>query len=121
MFVLKGVLRAESQERILIFLLARGRGYAKGIADFYSASLTPIQAQLSRLEADGVVVGRQVGGIREFEINPRYFFREELLVLLQKALSAYPEEVREALLMDRRRPRSRHKPVQFFDKNQGAS
>ena len=37
MFVLKGILRAESQEKILIYLLLRQTGYAKNIAEFYGA------------------------------------------------------------------------------------
>ena len=35
MFVLKGILRAESQEKILIYLLIRESGYGKAIAEFY--------------------------------------------------------------------------------------
>ncbi|WP_290586463.1 MULTISPECIES: hypothetical protein [unclassified Ketobacter] len=35
MFVLKGILRAESQEKILIYLLLNGSGYGKSIAEFW--------------------------------------------------------------------------------------
>ena len=40
MFVLKGILRAESQEKILLYLLARESGYGKAIAEFFSLCFT---------------------------------------------------------------------------------
>ena len=42
MFVLRGVLRAESQEKVLIYLLLRGAGYGKSIAEFYGVPINPI-------------------------------------------------------------------------------
>lgn len=74
MFVLKGILRAESQEKILIYLLIRDSGYGKGIAEFYGLSQNSIQKQLARLEEDNVVVSRLVGKLREYQLNPRYPF-----------------------------------------------
>lgn len=50
MFVLKGILRAESQEKILIYLLLNGSGYGKSIAEFYDIPQNPVQKQLARLE-----------------------------------------------------------------------
>ncbi len=38
MFILKGILRAETQEKILIYLLTRKTGYSKAIAEFYELS-----------------------------------------------------------------------------------
>jgi hypothetical protein len=61
MFILKGILRAESQEKILIYLLVRESGYGKAIAEFYGLSQNAVQKQLARLEDDNVVVSQLVG------------------------------------------------------------
>ena len=51
------------------------------------------------------------GRTRLYTFNPRYAFVDELKALLEKALSFYPPEERENLLMNRRRPRGRAKPL----------
>ncbi|MYM64480.1 winged helix-turn-helix domain-containing protein [Pseudomaricurvus sp. HS19] len=111
MFILKGILRAESQESVLIYLLLRGSGYSKAIADFYGAATNPVQKQLARLEADGVVVSQLIGKVRNYELNPRYPFLEPLKALLKAAVEAYPPELKNALLVQRKRPRQAGKPV----------
>lgn len=112
MFVLKGILRAESQEKILIYLLLRQTGYAKNIAEFYGAPTNPIQKQLLRLEDDGVVVGSALGKLKQYQLNPRYPFIEPLKSLLKKALEIYPPEVRVGGTVQRTRPRKSGKPLQ---------
>ena len=111
MFVLKGILRAESQEKVLIYLLLRETGYAKSIAEFYDVPTNPIQKQLARLEEDGVIVGRYIGKVREYELNPRYPFIDPLKELLKKAVATYPPEVQVDLMVQRTRPRQAGKPL----------
>lgn len=110
MFVLKGVLRAESQEKILIYLLLRGSGYSRSIAEFYGVATNPIQKQLARLEADGVIASRLIGRVRSYELNPRYPFMEPLKGLLKVAAEAYPPELIAELMVQRTRPRQAGKP-----------
>jgi hypothetical protein len=98
-------------ERVLIFLAGRRRGYAREIARFFSAPLSPVQKALDRLEAAGVLVGRSVGNTREYEFNPRYPARVELVALLDRAIQLYPAAMREKLLLSRARPRRRGKPL----------
>ena len=105
MFVLKGVLRAESQEKILLYLFLRESGYGKAIADFF------VHKQLLRLEEDSVVVGRAVGRAREYQLNPRYAFSAPLRALLKSALAAYPDTLVRKLAMSRQRPRKSGKPT----------
>ena len=109
--MLKPLLGSENTERVLIFILARDEGYATDIARFNKTDLYGIQKQLDKLEIGGVLVSRTAGRTRLYSLNPRYPFLNELKNLLEKALSFYPEEQREALLMDRRRPRRRGKPL----------
>jgi predicted transcriptional regulator len=100
-----------NKERALIYLAARGRGYAREIARFYDAPLDPLQKALDRLERAGVLVSRQVGSTLEYEFNPRFALRNELGALLKKALSLYPVDLRNELLLVRTRPRRRAKPT----------
>jgi len=109
--MLEPILNSVSRERVLIFLQARGSGYAREIARFYATALGPIQKQLEKLELGGVLVSKMVGRTRLFSFNPRYAFLDELHALLEKAISFYPPEEREKLLMNRRRPRRRAKPL----------
>ncbi|MDH5607271.1 MAG: winged helix-turn-helix domain-containing protein [Anaerolineae bacterium] len=108
--MLEPILGSTSSERVLIFILARGEGYAREIAKFYDTNLLSIQNQLIKLEAGGVLVSRKAGRTRLFTFNPRYAFINELQGLLEKALTFYPEEMQEKLIMNRRRPRRSGKP-----------
>jgi hypothetical protein len=98
-------------ERALIFILARDEGYARDIARFFGTGLYGVQKQLDKLEAGGVVTSRLLGRTRLYTFNPRYPFLPELKALLSKALSFYPEEEKDELVMNRRRPRRRGKPL----------
>ncbi|MEX2125339.1 MAG: winged helix-turn-helix domain-containing protein [Woeseia sp.] len=100
-----------NKERVLIYLIARDKGYAREIARFYDAPLNPIQKALDALERAGVLVSRAVGTTREYEFNPRYALRDELRTLLTKALSLYPASPRDELLITRKRPRRKAKPL----------
>ncbi len=109
--MLEPILGSVSSERVLVFILARDEGYAREIARFFETDLDPIQKQLEKLEFGGVLVSRTAGRTRLYMFNPRYPFLKELRNLLEKALSFYPEEVHERLVMSRRRPRRRGKPL----------
>lgn len=111
MFILKGILRAESQEKILIYLMLRSSGYGKAIAEFYGISSNSVQKQLARLEEDGVLVSYLIGKLREYQFNPRYPFLSSLKELLKSALSAYPDSMIQNLTMTRTRPRAAGKPT----------
>ncbi len=111
MFVLKGLLRAESQEKVLIYLLLRGAGYGKSIAEFYGVPANPVQKQLARLESDGVIVSHLIGKVRNYELNPRYPFMSMLKELLKAAVETYPDDITNSLLIQRTRPRQASKPL----------
>jgi len=100
-----------NKERALIYLTARERGYARQIARFFNAPLDPMQKALDGLERAGILVSRTVGSTREYEFNPRYPMRDELRALLEKALSLYPDALRDELLVTRMRPRRKGKPL----------
>jgi hypothetical protein len=109
--MLEPILGSVSRERVLIFLYTREEGYAREIARFFDTDLVQVQKQVDRLELGGVLAGRSAGRTRLYRFNPRYPFLKELAALLEKTLEFYPAETRNRLLMDRRRPRRRGKPL----------
>jgi predicted transcriptional regulator len=109
--MIEAILGSKSCEQVLIFLAARETGYASEIAGFFSTDLYAVQKQMYRLESSDILVSRKVGRTRLYEFNPRSLFLNELKALLEKVLEYYPEEVREDLLMNRRRPRKQDKPL----------
>lgn len=84
------LLGSKNKERVLVYLTARGRGYAREIARYFDAPLDPVQTALDGLERAGVLVSRQVGSTRDYEFNPRYALRKELRSLVEKVLALYP-------------------------------
>jgi len=109
--MLEPILGSKSSEQVFVFLVARDEGYATEIARFFDADLYAIQNQLERLEGADVLISKKVGRTRVYQFNPRYPFLEELKNLLMKALAFYPEEIKESLVMNRRRPRKKDKPL----------
>jgi predicted ArsR family transcriptional regulator len=109
--MLEPLLGSANAERVLIFLIARDEGYASEIANFFDTDLFGIQKQLDKLENGGVLASRTAGRTRLYRFSPRYAFLKELQELLRKALSFYPSDERERLLVVRRRPRRRGKPL----------
>ena len=110
-YMLEPIVGSKSSEQVFIFLIARQKGYATEIANYFDADLYAIQKQLVRLEDSNVLVSRKVGRTRVYQFNPRYPFLIELKSLLEKVLSYYPDKIQEDLLLNRRRPRRRDKPL----------
>lgn len=109
--MLEPLLGSTKRERVLAYLRAREEGYAREIARFFDTDVVQIQKQLERLEVAGILAGRPAGRTRLYAFDPRYPFLRELTALLDKALASYPPEEREALQMNRRRPRRKGKPL----------
>ncbi len=109
--MLEPLLGSTNAERVLLFVATRSEGYASEIAKHYDTDLYGIQKQLDKLEQGGVLISRQVGRTRLYNLSPRYAFLPELKALLDKALSFYPPEEQERLTIMRRRPRRKGKPL----------
>ncbi|WP_286240518.1 winged helix-turn-helix domain-containing protein [Neptuniibacter halophilus] len=109
--MLEALLGNINKERVLVFLVARNEGYPRQIAAFFDAPLTPIQKQAEKLETAGVLYSRYVGRSRVYALNPRCVYLKELKAMINRVLEFYPEELRDALLNNRRRPRKPEKPL----------
>lgn len=109
--MLEAILGSTSAERVLLFLVARNEGFAAEIAQAFDTDLSPIQRQLERMERDGLLISRKVGRTRLYSFNPRYPFVPELKAVLEKALGMCPPALQEVLMLNRRRPRKKNKPL----------
>ena len=109
--MIEAIVGSEGAERVLLFLAAREKGYAKEIADIYGMDVSTVQNQLLRMERDGLLVNAKVGRTRIYQINPRYVFKGEVEALLFKALSVAPKSLQDKLKYNRRRPRRTGKPL----------
>ena len=109
--MLESLLGSVNRERVLLFMYARGEGYPRDIARFFSTGLTPVQRQLDVLERGGVLVSRLAGRTRIYTFNPRYPLLDEVRALLEKAISFYPKDEQDRLLLARQRPRRAGKPL----------
>jgi predicted transcriptional regulator len=103
--MIEALLGSVNKERVLFFIYARGEGYARNIARFFDTSLTPVQKQLESLEKGGILASRQAGRTRLYSFDPRYPLLNELKAFLAKAISFYPQEEHDRLLLVRQRPR----------------
>jgi len=109
--MIEAIVGSTSAERVLVFITAREAGYAAEIAKTFDTDISPIQKQLERMERDGLLINQKVGRTRLYRYNPRYPFVSEVCALMEKTLSLYPEEIREQLICDRRRPRKKDNPL----------
>lgn len=109
--MLEAVLGSEGAQRVLMFLAARNKGYAKEISDFWDMRVSTCQSQLSRMERDGLLMAEKFGRTRVYSFNKCYLFSEDVQNLLLKALSFRPPDLREDLQHNRRRPRRSGKPL----------
>ncbi len=109
--MIEAIVGSEGAERVLLFLAARGEGYASEIANFYDMDVSTVQNQLKRMERDGLLANKVSGRTRVDRVNPRDAFRAEVEALLSKALAMAPANLREALTVIRRRPRRTGKPL----------
>jgi len=107
--MLKDLFGNRSAELALLYLRINGQGYAKGMAGKLGCALTPLQAQLKRLEKGGLLASRTAGRTRLYQLNPRYYFAAELGALLDKAVGALPAP-RRRTFEERLRPRRAGKP-----------
>jgi len=109
--MLAPLLGSKGSEKVLIFIATRDEGYAREISQFFDVDISTVQNQLDKLELGGILASTTKGRTRLYTFNPRYPFLKELKQLLDKALSFYPDDEREKLVMERRRPRRRGKPI----------
>ncbi|WP_406828059.1 hypothetical protein [Microbulbifer sp. ARAS458-1] len=103
--ILEALFGSRSAAQALLFLQNYGEGYARRIAVTFGVSHMAIQRQLLRLEAEGVLVSREIGKTRMFTWNPRSATVRDLRKFLEAELERLPQEVTQEYFRQRQRPR----------------
>ena len=98
-----------TRTRVLVALRLMESTYPRELSRLLAVSINGVRQALTSLERDGLVVGRPVGRTRVYQINPRFFARQELEALLSRLADVDPE-LRERTAAVRRRPRRVGKP-----------
>ena len=103
--MLESLFGNQTAEKVLLYIVNYGEGHTSGIAQTFDIPKSQIRKQLIRLENGGILIGRSVGNIRMFQINPRCPFKKEIESLLEKGLALASDSDKEKYYRQRRRPR----------------
>lgn len=87
--MLKAIFGSDNKGKILLFLYTNGESYPREIAKIFNFYLNGVQKQLLNMEKDGILYSKFKGKVRLFGFNPRYPFKKELELLLEKDLKIY--------------------------------
>jgi predicted transcriptional regulator len=103
--MIETLLGNRTAENVLLYIVNYGEGHTSGISQTFNLSKSQVHKQLTKLENAGILVARNVGNLRMFQINPRCLYKNELETLLEKILSLLPDNEIEKYFRQRRRPR----------------
>jgi hypothetical protein len=109
--VLEATLGNRTAAWTLLFIANYGEGHALRIARTFELSVSMVQRQLSRLEANGVLISRMVGKARVFSFNERNPTVRNLQQFLAGELDLLPDEDVRKYFRQRQRPRRSGKPL----------
>lgn len=109
--MLEPLFESEIKEKILLYIYTNGESYPRELAKVFNFNFNAVRNQLIKLERGGVLYSKLKGKVRLFRLNPRYPFKKELQILLEKALKFIPKEEMEKFYIRRLRPRRTGKPL----------
>ena len=101
--------------KLMLYLFHYGEVYATGMAKDLGVALSPVQRQLEKFEAAGLLISKMVGNTRVYTFNPKHPAVRRLKELIQVFYEAMSVKERARLFTTRRRPRRRGKPLPAKD------
>lgn len=101
---------SRSRTRVLVALARLGESYPRELARLLELNLFSVQRALRTLELDALVAARSMGRTRLYQLNPRYFARQDLDRYLKRLADA-DAQLNQAVDSLRRRPRRTGKPL----------
>ena len=108
---LQALLGNRTAAQLMLYLFHYGEAYATGMAKDLGIALSPVQRQLDKFEAAGVLISKLVGNTRVYSFNPKQPATKKLKELIQVFYEAMSARDRQRMFSERRRPRRRGKPV----------
>lgn len=107
-------------ERVLLFLVARGEGYATEIARVFDTDLSPVQNQLERMEQGGLLIHEKIGRKKVYRIDPDYPLATELESLVARGVRLLPDELRERVGGTANTPLEKDKVIRLLGQSKSA-
>jgi hypothetical protein len=108
---LKALFGNGTASKLMLYLFHYGEVYPTGAARDLALALSPVQRQLEKFEAAGLLVSRLVGRTRVYVFNPKHPAARKLQELVGVFYESMPLAERERMFRRRRRPRRRGKPT----------
>ena len=105
-----GLFGTRNRTNLLVLISLLEETHASELARLLGIRLYTVQNAIDSLEQAGVVSGAVEGRERRVRLNPRFFARDELKVLLDK-MAAADRSLMEKVSELRRRPRRSGKPL----------
>ena len=109
--MLEELFGSQTTEKVLLYLVAQGKGYPLEIAKAFKISNTQVLRTLNKLEQADVLVGQNQGRVRLYSLNKRWFLAKELEALLKKALTQVSLDKQAQYFAKRGKPRKKGKPL----------
>lgn len=101
----------KTAEKVLLYLTAMEEGYPAEIADVFNISNTQTQRTVERLEQADILVCNNIGRMRVYRLNDRWFLAEKLRSLLEEALLHLPIDEQKLYFSKRKKPRKKGKKI----------
>ena len=109
--ILDDIFGNKTAGRIFLHLFHYGALHASAIAQDYDVSPSVVIHQLNRLENAGLLLSKEVGRSRVYQINPKSPFAKPIQKVIEIAYQTMSLDEKEQLFNERRRPRRKGKPV----------
>jgi transposase len=77
--MLAPLLGSKGSEKVLIFITARGEGYAREIAQFFAMDVSTVQNQLDKFELGGILANTTKGRTRLYTFKIPFSQRIETI------------------------------------------
>ena len=105
----------ETASKILLYINTFNESYATEIAGHFLMKQQTVRYHLEKLEGSGILISWFAGRTRMYRINPRYVLRNELVILLEKAMKYLPQEIFSGYFVKRTRPRTKGKTLRKYE------
>ncbi|MFT3991511.1 MAG: hypothetical protein QM680_08870 [Luteolibacter sp.] len=102
---------SRAAEAVLLHLFHYGESYGRAISADFEISLDSVQRQLEKYERLGVLISKRQGRTLVYTWNPKSRLVNRLKEVIALVYDEIPESVHQVVFAERRRYRSKGKPV----------
>jgi hypothetical protein len=109
--MIEELLGGKTAERTLLYIAAMGQGYPAEISRTFNMSNTQTQRTAERLENADILVSKNIGRTRVYQLNDKWYLATKLKALFDEALLYMPIDEQEIYFGKRQKPRKKNKRI----------